>query len=228
MASRVRNVTCPACAKKFTQTGFQSHLRQTKDPHCTALFAEIINTELSDPEATRSSPFEGDVFGGHDDYMDDDFGQLPDMELTATLGDDDNDDDEQEDQMNLENGWEPERPGARAASPQTDEDPPNQQVGGDDEQIINTSQNYAEGRIADSHIVVRYSDKHPYHQAGAPMKKTQSSDYNYCIAMDSDNSSNPWAPFSSQMDWEIAKWAKLRGAGSTAFSDLLAIEGVSD
>ena len=30
------------------------------------------------------------------------------------------------------------------------------------------------------------------------------------------------------MDWEIAKLAKLWGTGSTAFSDLLAIEGVSN
>jgi hypothetical protein len=92
-------------------------------------------TELSDPEATRSSPFEGDVFGGHDDYINDDFGKLPDTELAATLDDDDKDDN-QEDQMNLENGWEPERPGAHTASPQTDEDPPNQQVGGDDQYFL--------------------------------------------------------------------------------------------
>ncbi|KAG2741893.1 hypothetical protein P692DRAFT_20750106, partial [Suillus brevipes Sb2] len=37
---------------------------------------------------------------------------------------------------------------------------------------------------------------------------------------------NPWAPFNSQMDWEVAHWAKVRGLGSTAFTDLLAIEGV--
>ncbi|KAJ7602632.1 hypothetical protein B0H17DRAFT_1342294 [Mycena rosella] len=30
------------------------------------------------------------------------------------------------------------------------------------------------------------------------------------------------------MDWEVARWAKLRGAGSTAFSDLLNVEGVRD
>lgn len=176
MASRVRNVTCPACAKNFTQTGFQSHLRQTKDPHCAALFAEIVNTgmELDDHE---HQPFEDDVFGGHDDY---EFGQLQDE-------DEQPEEDLEEEQANLvENGWEPERP---------------------------------------SHIVVRYSDKYPDHQAGAPMKKTQPGDDNYRAVL--DNSSNPWAPFSSQMDWEIAKWAKLRGAGSTAFSDLLAIEGVS-
>ncbi len=35
-----------------------------------------------------------------------------------------------------------------------------------------------------------------------------------------------YAPFSSRLDWEVAKWAKLRGLGSTAFSDLLSIDGV--
>lgn len=38
---------------------------------------------------------------------------------------------------------------------------------------------------------------------------------------------NEWAPFATRLDWEIARWAKLRGSGSTAFSDLLAIPGVS-
>jgi hypothetical protein len=33
-------------------------------------------------------------------------------------------------------------------------------------------------------------------------------------------------PFISKMDWEIARWAKLRGPGSTAFSELLSIDGV--
>jgi hypothetical protein len=38
---------------------------------------------------------------------------------------------------------------------------------------------------------------------------------------------NPSAPFSSQLDWEVARWAKLRGPSSTAFTELLKIEGVS-
>ncbi|EGO04887.1 hypothetical protein SERLA73DRAFT_149225 [Serpula lacrymans var. lacrymans S7.3] len=37
-----------------------------------------------------------------------------------------------------------------------------------------------------------------------------------------------WAPFKSDIDYEVAKWAKLQGAGSTAFSDLLSIPGVSE
>lgn len=41
-----------------------------------------------------------------------------------------------------------------------------------------------------------------------------------------DNPNNPYAPFSSKTDWELACWAKLRGPSSTAVSDLLDIEGV--
>ena len=38
---------------------------------------------------------------------------------------------------------------------------------------------------------------------------------------------NPYAPFLSKTEWEIARWAKLRGPGSTAFSELMGIDGVS-
>ncbi|KIM46872.1 hypothetical protein M413DRAFT_16473 [Hebeloma cylindrosporum] len=37
---------------------------------------------------------------------------------------------------------------------------------------------------------------------------------------------NIWAPFQSKLEWEVAQWAKLRGPGSTAFTELLEIEGV--
>jgi hypothetical protein len=37
---------------------------------------------------------------------------------------------------------------------------------------------------------------------------------------------SPWAPFRSQLDWDVARWAKLRGQTSTAVSELLTIPGV--
>lgn len=40
-------------------------------------------------------------------------------------------------------------------------------------------------------------------------------------------SENPYSPFGSQIDWEIAKWAKLRGPSATSFTELLNIDGVS-
>lgn len=55
--------------------------------------------------------------------------------------------------------------------------------------------------------------------------KTTTDEYlKYGTAFEADN---PFAPFSSRMDWEIGRWAKLRGPGSTAFSELMSIEGVS-
>ena len=37
---------------------------------------------------------------------------------------------------------------------------------------------------------------------------------------------NPYEPFSSKLDWEFACWAKKRGPGSNAVTELLSIEGV--
>ncbi|KDQ06449.1 hypothetical protein BOTBODRAFT_121523 [Botryobasidium botryosum FD-172 SS1] len=43
--------------------------------------------------------------------------------------------------------------------------------------------------------------------------------------MDSWDPGNPFAPFKSKIDWEVARWAKLRGPGSTAVTELFAIPG---
>ena len=43
----------------------------------------------------------------------------------------------------------------------------------------------------------------------------------------SASATNPYAPFLSKLDWEVARWAKLRGPGSTAVTELTGIEGVS-
>jgi hypothetical protein len=40
-------------------------------------------------------------------------------------------------------------------------------------------------------------------------------------------SENPYSPFHSKIDWELAKWAKLRGPSATSFTELLNIDGVS-
>ena len=42
-----------------------------------------------------------------------------------------------------------------------------------------------------------------------------------------DGRDNIFAPFLSEREWEIARWAKLRGPGSTAFTELMSIGGVS-
>ncbi|KIL60573.1 hypothetical protein M378DRAFT_14041, partial [Amanita muscaria Koide BX008] len=43
---------------------------------------------------------------------------------------------------------------------------------------------------------------------------------------DCDRSSDEFGPFKSLIDWEVAKWAKLRGPSSSALNELLAIDGL--
>ena len=48
----------------------------------------------------------------------------------------------------------------------------------------------------------------------------------YGVSVDVAQTGNPYTPFASRLDWEIARWAKLRGSGSMAFTELLQIEEV--
>jgi hypothetical protein len=50
---------------------------------------------------------------------------------------------------------------------------------------------------------------------------------NYGAKMGERSQANPYAPFASSLEWQIAKWAKLRGPSSSAFTELIAIDGVS-
>ncbi|KAJ7673177.1 hypothetical protein DFH06DRAFT_1266823 [Mycena polygramma] len=75
----------------------------------------------------------------------------------------------------------------------------------------------AEDRFYRKPIVVKY----PSDVAGQPLRSTPSktSEEAYKSSLDT--------PFKSKMDWEGGKWAKLRGSGSTAFTDLLQVDGHS-
>ncbi|KAI0040188.1 hypothetical protein FA95DRAFT_1585098 [Auriscalpium vulgare] len=43
-----------------------------------------------------------------------------------------------------------------------------------------------------------------------------------------EGADNSWTPFRSKLEWEIARWAKMRGPTSTAFTELLQIDEVRD
>ncbi|THU76369.1 hypothetical protein K435DRAFT_704958 [Dendrothele bispora CBS 962.96] len=70
---------------------------------------------------------------------------------------------------------------------------------------------------------------YPDPRAGTPLsvQTTSASDYHH-YEQDLGKKSSIWAPFQSEIDWRIARWAKLRGPSSTAFSELLAIDGVAE
>ena len=62
--------------------------------------------------------------------------------------------------------------------------------------------------------------------AGRAVGRDSSSYGAYAAVLGNDLHSNPYHPFASKLDWEVAQWAKLRGPSSTSFADLLKIDGV--
>ena len=61
-------------------------------------------------------------------------------------------------------------------------------------------------------------------KAGAILQDKEIENYGYAEYAVEDNL---YAPFYHELDWKVAKWAKLRGPGSTAVSELFSIPGVS-
>jgi hypothetical protein len=49
----------------------------------------------------------------------------------------------------------------------------------------------------------------------------------YGIRIGEETQENVYAPFASQLDWEVARWAKTRGPSLTSFTELIALDGVS-
>ena len=64
--------------------------------------------------------------------------------------------------------------------------------------------------------------------AGAPTPCASTSSYDQYQREVDTHGRNPYAPFRSAVDWKVAHWAKMRGPGSTAVTELLQIEEVSD
>lgn len=77
-------------------------------------------------------------------------------------------------------------------------------------------------------------DRHPFvtiypgGMAGAVHSKANlGENQKYELAIGEESQENLYAPFASQLDWEVARWAKIRGPGSTSFTELIALDGVS-
>ncbi|KDR67060.1 hypothetical protein GALMADRAFT_80270 [Galerina marginata CBS 339.88] len=178
--------------------------------------------------------FQGDAFGSAEDYVTDNFGQnepaSPPWSNTDVVSEDD-----EEDVAQFESIWEPARDGAPAegAGPEELEED-NADIDNLDEELEEeaTDRRTAEWVIiGDGHgvkpaVVFRYTDEYPTSGAGGVLAHEKTTDMNYRTSVSGQN--NPWAPFKSKMDWEVTLWAKLRGPGSTAFSDLLSTPGVCE
>lgn len=71
-----------------------------------------------------------------------------------------------------------------------------------------------------------YVHSFPSRHAGAPIDiHGETGNTRHASGLENSRN-NPYAPFNDRFNWEIARWAKLRGPGSNALNELLAIEGV--
>jgi hypothetical protein len=102
--------------------------------------------------------------------------------------------------------------------PDVDSPPDDLDAEGPAEQSIEFDSNFSDA----SSVAV---DSFPFGNPGAPIPGVpqEPSSYEQFRA----TQGNIWAPFRSQRDWDIARWAKTHGTTSSAVAELLALPGVS-
>lgn len=203
---------CEGCHSVFTESGYSRHLAQTTNPSCVDIYEEMHTCAASEtPEQ------DGDTEEENDEECDNDEENDEEVDNDAWVA-------EQEDD------WEPPIPaaGEQALNEENfpmDEDTPFD-LDGQCTRRLEAVLPLHQGP---------YITKFPLHSAGAIIEaetddfdESTEATHRYQSYQQKLNENNSiWAPFTSRIDYEVARWAKLRGQGSTAFSDLLDIEGVS-
>ncbi|KAF8838768.1 hypothetical protein BDN67DRAFT_1060772, partial [Paxillus ammoniavirescens] len=202
-----------------------------------------------DEEAMGSplQPFEGDFFG---DYEEGDLewpgspgghsnteADAPQNSSNLLVGAEeidleqvlDEDEDEQAaNDVELEGGWEPERP--------KPEPEPSSEVDGS----INLDSEASGPPARESAATLQHAQtllgasrrptviKFPYGHAGQPIREAVKPFDAYRLKLGPSSGSNIYHPFTSHIDYHFARWAKMRGPGSTAVTELLQIKGVRE
>jgi hypothetical protein len=169
----------------------------------------------------------GDFFGDYQDYSLSEFGT---EEAHEGLDLDDSSEGSSEEEIDdmvdailaeEEHGLEPNRP----TSLQTSSDQPDDEIPVRDditqEKAARLRGGYEE-KLKNQPFVVKFTRGNP----GAVVSRG-GHDENTRYSSAVGNSDNPYAPFASKMEWDIARWAKLWGPSSTAFTELMGIQGVS-
>ncbi|KAJ3791826.1 hypothetical protein GGU11DRAFT_751001, partial [Lentinula aff. detonsa] len=232
---------CRGCSKSFEGGLFLQHVRKTTNSACKT-FGDSIKSNapsnnnllqsLLNRHATMTVDEEeqmgmgmamdstGDFFG---DYSDLENGDI-DMQTNVPPLEISDDEDEEDDGFSLddENGWEP--------APEFDPRAPSPDLifeEGHFDEALHLPHSRPPPPAAPNCIRQPHIIHYPDPNAGAPIlsdTRGTSENFRYSQKLDRANT-NPWAPFVSEIDWKIAHWAKMRGPSSTAFSELLAIDG---
>lgn len=237
-------VFCDGCFSYFSASGFRNHCAQSDNQVCRSLLQDDLSRRIQEQESdvrtklhwqnillTHSQIFkdsyvpnehqeqrdaaleENDVVDGHN--LDGD--HSADI-AQAGMGED-----------NSELGWEEEGVAAEEDEeeitvPRSELNAPEGNTGNDNDWSSQASRKRFETALRSPIEVVKY----PSPTAGKPVHaSSESAGYQgYKAQLGTGPTTNVYAPFVSKIDWETAEWAKLRGVGSTAVSDLFSVEGV--
>ena len=95
---------------------------------------------------------------------------------------------------------------------------------------VSVGRENVENQLRQPVVVQSFKEHFPDSKAGEPKPKSaqKSTSFTTYGSKVQGSEANPYAPFTNRINWEIAKWAKLRGPSSTAFSELLNIDGVQE
>ncbi|KAK7024551.1 hypothetical protein VNI00_016226 [Paramarasmius palmivorus] len=249
---------CEGCLRSFTSWGFKQHRLKTSNSACSAPSNVENNSEpnFSDPAESDESEtdseleeltahvlsdfdpdsapisFEGDYFGSN--YTTQDLGQMDVEEAdeewewgegSASAEDGiEEEADFDEDSLNalLEGMWEPERvvdvDMQEEPSPSTGTQIPVRNT-----RTATESHVHIEDCLRHKPFIVKFGG-----HAGRPISDTKVDDSNTRYERALGNDKFLWHPFRSRLDWEVARWGKLRGPGSNALNELLQIPGLAE
>ncbi|KAG2148846.1 hypothetical protein DEU56DRAFT_909161 [Suillus clintonianus] len=219
---------CPGCGRDdLTVTGLSQHLAKSCNTHCQALYRQ---SRLEIPRANETGPHnELERSDTEEGYGENEFTWAPEQVSDGESdgeGDGGGDSDGgSNDGLILEPEWEPrveEREDDIAHNDAYQEDEHGAQY---DEHVAHQDiQAHAQGQHGC--VVVAYPDP----RAGRIINQAncRAANVEYGAHLSNAERDNVYHPFASKMDWEVARWAKLRGLSSTSLSDLLAIQGVSE
>lgn len=223
-------VICLGCGRTFSHFGHISHLKQTRNRPCRAIAEHAHEAQLAQAISSSETMFEetpapdGDLFGTYD------ADEMPWPSLAGSSSprfrhDTHLDTSADEDDV-LMNG--PDGPSTAGSQDTDDEDSDKSGEGeSDDEEVLHETEGTSFTRVNESHIMIETFPSQ-YGDAGIAMEKGSGSLYKkYKLRGNDHQEDNMYAPFKSKLDWDFARWAKLRGPGSTATNELLNINGVS-
>lgn len=223
------------CGSSFKRSGLRVHQIRSNDIRCQAILTDSTDlqqeaneeppndtngwgpTEMPDEFRMEIDP-KGDYFGDYVGYTSAELVIEP-----AADGDQEEPGESEDEEFGVEDqdqgvGLEPERIFMEPV-PQGEDDNV-----GDRPIPAMRLRGGAEENLQKKPFVVKFSKG----RAGAVYSQGHGNDRDTVYANKISDPGNPYSPFASKLEWEIAYWAKTRGPSSTAFTELMKIEGVSE